>query len=97
VTFDHENPLCASLGHYVGVITVVWCPHRSEWLCYVRVGDDADDVSWRSDRLAFGPFDSHEEVVAQVTAETQRVLRADHQAYLARRTARGHAPPTTER
>lgn len=92
----HDNPLCASLGHYIGHLTVVWCPHRQEWLGYVNAGDDTDDMSWRTRTLRFGPFDRQEEVESEVVAETLRLLRADQQAVRARLEQRRSAQPTTE-
>lgn len=85
----HDSPLCASLGHFVGSIVVVWCPHRGAHILIVNAGDDADDTSYRSSRLDFGPFDSLEDVVARAQGEVARLLRADRAAWAAAREARG--------
>lgn len=80
---DHDNPLCASLGHFVGGITVAWCPHYQGWTMVVRSGDETDDTSWRFDTVRFGPFDSQEDVERHVLAEMRRVLRADRSGWAA--------------
>lgn len=94
--FDHENRICASLGHYVAGITLAYCPHRGQWVAVIRAGDEADDTSWRWLRLDFGPFDSQPEIERRVLSEVQRLLRADHQGWLAARAEPGSgAAPTT--
>lgn len=88
MTHDHENPICASLGHFVGGVTVAWCPHLSAWTMVVRSGDETDDTSWRMETVSFGPFDSQEDVERHVVAETLRVLRADRSGWAATQTPR---------
>lgn len=83
---DHENPLCASLGHFVGGVTLAWCPHYQGWTMVVRAGDETDDTSWRMETVRFGPFDLPDEVEAHAVAELRRVLRADRSGWAARRT-----------
>lgn len=80
---DHENPLCASLGHFVGGVQLAWCPHYQGWTLMVRAGDESDDTAWRWDRITFGPFDSQEDVEREAVAELLRVLRADRSGWAA--------------
>lgn len=77
MTEDHDNPLCASLGHFVGGVTVAWCPHYQGWTLVVRAGDESDDTLWRMETVRFGPFDGQADVERRATAELLRVLRAD--------------------
>lgn len=85
MSHDHNSPICASLGHFVGGLTVAWCPHLSAWTAVVRAGDESDDTSWRMETITFGPFDSQEDVERRVGAELLRVLRADRSGWAATR------------
>lgn len=89
MTQDHNGPICASIGHYVATVTVVWCPHRQGYEVYTRVGDDRDDTSWRFSSKSFGPFDGPAEVLTDAQAEIARALRADRAAWEAAREAQG--------
>lgn len=86
---DHENPLCARLGHYVAGVTVAWCPHYQAWTAVVRAGDETDDTTWRMETLRFGPFDSQADVEQRLGAELLRLLRADRSGWAGSRTERG--------
>lgn len=81
MTHDHENPICASLGHFVGGVTVAWCPHLSAWTMVVRAGDETDDTTWRHETVRFGPFDSDSDVETHVLSEMRRILRADRSGW----------------
>lgn len=84
----HDNPYCASLGHYVGGVTLAWCPHYSAWVMVVRAGDESDDTRWRMETIRFGPFDSDQDVERAALAEVQRLMRADRSAWQARQDRR---------
>lgn len=86
---DHTGPICASIGHYIATVTVVWCPHRQGYEVYTRVGDDRDDISWRFSSKSFGPFDGPDAVLHDAQAEIARALRADRAAWAADHEARG--------
>lgn len=85
---NHDNQLCASLGHYVGGITLAYCPHLQSHVMVVRAGDETDDTSWRMETVRFGPFDSLEDVERHAVAEVKRLLRADRSAWLAQQAPR---------
>lgn len=84
----HDSPICASLGHYVGGLTVAYCPHHMAWVMVVRAGDETDDTNWRHETVRFGPFDSDEDVLRRAVSETQRLLRADRAAWAALQSPR---------
>lgn len=86
---DHDGPICAQLGHFIGTLTLVWCPHRQGFELVVRAGDDADDSYWRTDRISFGPFDDLDSVVGRAQSEVARLARADRSAWVAAREAQG--------
>lgn len=83
MTEFHDGPFCASLGHYVGGITLAYCVHHQAHVLVVRAGDESDDTSWRMETVRFGPFDSLEDVERHAVAEVRRLLRADRSAWLA--------------
>lgn len=85
MTVDHHGEICATLGHFVGGVTVAYCPHLSAWTMVVRSGDEADDTSWRMETVRFGPFDSDADVERHVLGELRRVLRADRSGWAAAR------------
>jgi hypothetical protein len=85
---DHDNHLCASLGHFVGGVTLAYCPHYQSWVMVVRAGDETDDTSWRMETVRFGPFDSDDDVLRHALGELQRVLRADRAGWAGSRTPR---------
>lgn len=86
---EHTGPICGALGHFVGTLTIVWCPHHQGWELVVHAGDDADDCHWRSERISFGPFDDLDQVVGRAQSEVARLARADKSAWVAAREARG--------
>jgi hypothetical protein len=86
---NHDGPICASIGHYVASLVVAWCGHDDSYTVVVNVGDDTDDTLWRSQRIVFGPFDSRADVLARLESELGRIMRADLEAYKARRAAGG--------
>lgn len=86
---NHAGPICASLGHFIATVTVVWCPHHQGYEVYTRVGDDTDDTSWRYSSKSFGPFDGTPDVLADAQAELARAMRADRAAWAAAHEAQG--------
>lgn len=62
---DHNEPVCANVGHGVACVTLVRCGHRESFTatCWVSLsgGDDAwEPVTQRE--LQFGPFDDIDEI-----------------------------------
>lgn len=84
----HDGPICASLGHFVGGITLAYCPHQMAWVMVVRAGDESDDTIWRMETIRFGPFDSDADVLARAQSEVARLARADRAAWAAARAER---------
>lgn len=86
---SHDGVICASLGHFVGGITLAYCPHYQAWVLVLRSGDETDDTSWRMETVRFGPFDSDEDVLRRATSELARIARADRAGWAAARAAQG--------
>jgi hypothetical protein len=82
---DHSAPLCASLGHFVGTLTVVYCPHHQSWILLYHAGDEADDRSLDSARIDFGPFDSADDVARRSASVVQMLVRVTSRRWLASR------------
>lgn len=92
----HDGPICASLGHYVGGITLAYCPHQQAWVMVVRSGDETDDTSWRMETIRFGPFDSHDDVLRRAQSEAARLVRTDRAAWATARVEQERrGSPTT--
>lgn len=85
---DHENVLCASLGHFVGGITLAYCPHYQAWVMVLRAGDETDDTTWRHETIRFGPFDSEADVLGRAQSEIARIVRADRAGWAGARADR---------
>lgn len=85
----HENPICAQLGHYVGHMTVVYCPHHQGWTVIVRSGDDADDECDESRRIDFGPFDTTRDVAEGCASMLAELVNVRSRVWLERRRSSG--------
>jgi hypothetical protein len=83
----HDSPLCAALGHYVGTLTVIYCPHEQRWLMVMGSGDDLSDVSIDHERFDFGPFDSADDVARRAESVVSMLVRVHSRLWLDRRRA----------
>lgn len=81
----HNSPLCASLGHYVGTLVVIYCPHQQRWEFVVTAGDDTDDQELEHRHVEFGPFDSAAEVARRVGSEATQLVNVTSRLWLDRR------------
>lgn len=88
----HDSPLCAQLGHYVGTLTAVYCPHHQAWVVVWRAGDESDDGRIDGGRLDFGPFDSADDVARRCESLVSMLVRVRPRQWLAAR----HEPPATD-
>lgn len=82
---NHDGALCAQLGHYVGTITVVYCPHQQAWLMVWSAGHDQDDIAIDHGRVDFGPFDSADDVFRRAQSELASLVRTRSRQWLASR------------
>lgn len=71
-TRRHDPDICAAVGHRYWTFTVIWCPHRMDWILrrssYVETGTLSDPVDYRHEELLMGPFDGPADVMGQVAA-----------------------------
>ena len=82
----HDGPICAALGHFVGTLTVIYCPHTQAWIMVWSAGDDNDDMLLDHGQMEFGPFDSSDDVARRAASFTQKLVRVDARRWLAQRT-----------
>ena len=85
---DHDAPLCAALGHFIGQVLVVYCPHQQRWTAFVRSGDDADDGADFVRHVPFGPFDSADDVADHLGSHLAELVRVRSRVWLEARRAR---------
>lgn len=74
---DHNVKPCADVDHVIGLVTLVRCGHRESYTLSMSVSQSASSEELRiisSNTLEFGPFDSLEEVRANVVASTERMV-----------------------
>lgn len=71
----HDTELCAALGHFIGSVTVIWCPHHQAWTMVHRCGDDADDSYLDGGTVAFGPFDGADDVAKHAASVVSMLVR----------------------
>lgn len=81
----HDTHLCAALGHYIGTVTVIYCPHHQAWTMVHHAGDDADDMCMDSGTFTFGPFDSMDDVARRAASVVSMLVRVRSRQWLHRR------------
>lgn len=82
---EHDSPICAALGHFVGTVVVVYCPHHQAWTLVWRAGDDSDDSYLDGGVHRFGPFDSTDDVANRASSVVQMLCRSRSRQWLASR------------
>lgn len=81
----HDTDLCAELGHFIGQVTVVYCPHQQAWSVGYTAGDDSDDTALASLWQQLGPFDDRAAAMSLARGRLEALMRAHHSQWMARR------------
>ena len=90
----HDTTYCAELGHFIGTVTVIYCPHSQAWTIVHYAGDDSDDQYLDHGTFAFGPFDSADDVAKHAASVVSMLVRVRSRQWLHRRQEDG--PPPVE-
>lgn len=81
----HDTQFCAALGHYVGTVAVIYCPHHQAWTLVHAAGDDSDDTYLDHGTFNFGPFDSADDVAKHAASVVSMLVRVRSRQWLHRR------------
>lgn len=86
----HDSRFCAELGHYIGTVSVIYCPHHQSWTLVEFAGDDADDQALEHATFNFGPFDGTDDVARHAASVVSKLVRVTSRLWLHRRRGDGH-------
>lgn len=88
----HDTELCAALGHYIGQVAVIYCPHHQAWTMVHSAGDDSDDMKLDSGTLTFGPFDGTDDVARHAASVVSMLVRVRSRQWLHQRQQEDEFP-----
>lgn len=70
----HQTTFCAALGHFIGSVHLIYCPHEQAWTLVYSAGTDADDTLYEHATRRLGPFDQTEDAIALARALMRSVI-----------------------